>query len=79
MYKIYKKNPTKYERERERENLFCVRKKICIKWEKQIYSKIMSIRRDKIKEDKWTKLNVKLKPSKRNMYRQYLVITLKLK
>ena len=39
----------------------------------------MSIRRDKIKEDKWTKLNVKLKPFKRNIYRQYLVITLKLK
>ena len=39
----------------------------------------MRIRRDKIKEDKWAKLNVKLKPSKRNVYRQYLVITLKLK
>ena len=39
----------------------------------------MKIRWDKIKEDKGTKLYVKLKPSKRNMYRQYLVITLKLK
>ena len=39
----------------------------------------MKIRRDKIKEDKWTKLYVKLKPFKRNIYKQYLVITLKLK
>ena len=39
----------------------------------------MRIRKIKIKEDKWTKLYVKLKPSKRNMYRQYLVITSKLK
>ena len=35
--------------------------------------------RDKIKKDKWAKLYVKLKPSKRNMYRQQLIITLKLK
>ena len=34
----------------------------------------MRIRRGKIKEDKGTKLYVKLKPSMRNMYRQYLVI-----
>ena len=39
----------------------------------------MKIRRDKIKEDKWAKLYVKLKPFKRNIYKQYLVITLKLK
>ena len=39
----------------------------------------MRIRRDKIKEDKGAKLYVKLKPPKMNMYRQYLVITLKLK
>ena len=39
----------------------------------------MKMRRDKIKENKWEKLNVKLKLSKRNVYRQYLVITLKLK
>ena len=30
-------------------------------------------------EDKWTKLYVKLKPSKKNIYRQYLVIKSKLK
>ena len=40
---------------------------------------MMRIRRDEIKEDKWAKLYVKLKSSKRNMNRQYLVITLKLK
>ena len=39
----------------------------------------MKIRRDNIKEDKQAKLYVKLKPFKRNMYRQYLVITYKLK
>ena len=40
----------------------------------------MRIRKVQIKEDKGTKLYVKLKPSsKRNMYRQYLVITSKLK
>ena len=39
----------------------------------------MIIRRDKIKENKWSKLYVKLKPSKRNMYGQYLIIILKLK
>ena len=39
----------------------------------------MRIRKVKTKEDKWTKLYVKLKPFKRNMYRQYLVITSKLK
>ena len=39
----------------------------------------MKIRRDKIKEYKEAKLYVKLKLFKRNMYRQYLVITLKLK
>ena len=39
----------------------------------------MRRRKVKIKEDKWKKLYVKLKPSKRNMYRQYLVITSKLK
>ena len=37
----------------------------------------MRRRKVKIKEDKWKKLYVKLKPSKRNMYRQYLVITSK--
>ena len=40
---------------------------------------MMRIRREKIKEDKWAKLYVKLKSFKRNMNRQYLVITLKLK
>ena len=39
----------------------------------------MKIRKIQIKEDKGTKLYVKLKPFKRNMYRQYLVITSKLK
>jgi len=39
----------------------------------------MRIRKAKIKEDKYAKLYVKLKPSKRNMNRQYFVITLKLK
>ena len=39
----------------------------------------MRIRNVKIKEDKWTKLYVKLKPSKRNMYRKYLIITSKQK
>ena len=39
----------------------------------------MRIRKVKTKEDKMTKLYVKLKPFKRNMYRQYLVITSKLK
>ena len=47
--------------------------------ERKIYSKKMRIRKVQIKEDKGTKLYVKLKPSKRNMYRQYLVITSKLK
>ena len=40
---------------------------------------MMRIRRVKIKEDKEAKLYIKLKPSNTNMYRQYLVITLKLK
>ena len=44
-----------------------------------VYSKMMRIIRDKIKEDKGAKLYVKLKPFKRIMYRQYLVTTLKLK
>ena len=39
----------------------------------------MRIRIAKIKEDKGAKLYAKLKSSKRNMYRQYLIITLKLK
>ena len=39
----------------------------------------MRKRKVKTKEDKGTKLYVKLKPFKRNMYRQYLVITSKLK
>ena len=41
-------------REREREVTFCV-KKLCIEWKKkncQIYSKMLRIRRVKIKEDK---------------------------
>ena len=41
------------ERERERSNLFCVRK-MCIEWKRKclIYSKMLGIRRVKIKEDK---------------------------
>ena len=39
----------------------------------------MRIKIVKIKEDKREKLYVKLKPSKRNMYRKYLAITSKLK
>ena len=41
------------ERERERNNIFCVRE-ICIEWKGkcQIYSKMLRIRRAKIKEDK---------------------------
>ena len=39
----------------------------------------MRIRNVKIKEDKWKKLYVKLKPYKRNMYRKYLIITSKQK
>ena len=41
------------ERERERNNLFCVRE-LCIEWKGkcQIYSKMLRIRRAKIKEDK---------------------------
>ena len=56
-----KKNQTKNEkqierereRERERSNIFCVRK-LCIEWKRkcQIYSKMLRIRRVKIKEDK---------------------------
>ena len=39
----------------------------------------MRIKKSQNKEDKGAKLYVKLKSSKRNMNRQYLVITLKLK
>ena len=41
------------EREKERNNLFCVRE-LCIEWKGkcQIYSKMLRIRRAKIKEDK---------------------------
>ena len=44
------------ERERERGNIFCVRK-LCIEWKRkcQIYSKMFRIRRVKIKEDKKVK------------------------
>ena len=66
------------ERERERDNIFVWEKNMNgRKW--QIYSKRMRIRIAKIKEDKGAKLYAKLKSSKRNMYRQYLIITLKLK
>ena len=62
------KNSTKNERERERE----IKKFVWEKYaqnmrEQKIYSKKMEIRRVKIKEDKWAKLHVKLKPSKRNI------------
>ena len=48
-----KKKLRERERERERGNIFCVRK-LCIEWKRkcQIYSKILKIRRVKIKEDK---------------------------
>ena len=51
--KSNKKWKTNWERERERGKIFCVRK-LCIEWKRkcQIYSKILKIRRVKIKEDK---------------------------
>ena len=50
--KIKQKNENKL-RERERNNIFCVGK-LCTKWKRkcQIYSKMLRIRRVKIKEDK---------------------------
>ena len=43
------------ERERERDNLFCMRKYTQNEREWKIYSKMMEIRRVKIKEDKEAK------------------------
>ena len=51
--KTQTKNEKQIERERERSNIFCVRK-LCIEWKRkcQIYSKMLRIRIIKIKEDK---------------------------
>ena len=62
------KNSTKNVRERERElKKFAWEKYAQNMREQKIYSKKMEIRRVKIKEDKWAKLHVKLKPPKMNM------------
>ena len=88
VYKLHKKS-NKNMREREREP-FVWENKMCIKWKrvtnlqyedknKKKQKKEKKKKEEEEEEDKGAKLYVKLKPSKRNMYRQYLVITLKLK
>ena len=48
-----KKIHQKFERERDRDNLFCEEIKLCKKWKREwkIYSKRVWIRKNKIKED----------------------------
>ena len=48
--------------------------KIFIECERQIYSKMMRIRRAKIKKDEGAKEYVKLKSPKMNIYRQYFCL-----